>query len=191
MRVADDLLRLGFCTQQTARDFVRPCLPDGSFRRILLKPNWVKHAESPDFPIEALVTSTELIEAVLDECLQKYPSCDWIRVGDVPLQSCDFRKLHHQAGLGRLERKYGSRVQFLDLRRERYESQNGFLALVNDVPGDPSGYQEVVLDHQSLLEEISHRAATFRVSDYDPQETTSKHRGGGPPLFGCRLGPGG
>ena len=178
MRVADDLLRLGFCTPQNARDFVRPCLPDGSFRRILLKPNWVKHAESPDFPIEALVTSTELIEAVLDECLQKYPSCDWIRVGDVPLQSCEFEKLYHQAGLGRLVRKYGSRVQFLDFRRERYESRDGFLTLVSDIPGDPSGYREVILDHQSLLEEISHRAATFRVSDYDPQETTSKHRVG-------------
>jgi uncharacterized protein (DUF362 family) len=144
----------------------------------LLKPNWVKHAESPEFPIEALVTSTQLIEAVLDECLQKYPACEWIRVGDVPLQSCDFQRLAIQAGLPQLEAKYGPRVRFLDLRRERWESSRGFLRLVDDVPGDPSGYREVILDQQSLLEEVSHRASTFRVSDYDPRETTSKHREG-------------
>ena len=72
-----------------------------------MKPNWVKHAESPEFPIEALITSTDLIESVLDECLQKYPAAAWIRVGDVPLQSCDFGRLASQAGLDRLRLKYG------------------------------------------------------------------------------------
>jgi uncharacterized protein (DUF362 family) len=176
--MADDLLQVGFFPQGSVRGFVRSCLPNGSFQRILLKPNWVKHAESPEFPIEALVTSTQLIEAVLDECLQKYPACEWIRVGDVPLQSCDFQRLAIQAGLPQLEAKYGPRVRFLDLRRERWESSRGFLRLVDDVPGDPSGYREVILDQQSLLEEVSHRASTFRVSDYDPRETTSKHREG-------------
>jgi len=112
----------------------------------------------------------------LDECLAKYPHCEWIRVGDVPLQSCDFAKLSAQAGLDRLQKKYGARVRFLDLRRERWESKAGFLQFVDDTPGDPSGYREVILDRQSMLEEISHHASSFRVSDYDPQETTSKHR---------------
>lgn len=176
--MTDELLRFGFFPQGDVRGFVRSCLPEGSFRRILLKPNWVKHAESAEFPIEALVTSTSLIEAVLDECLEKYPGCEWVRVGDVPLQSCDFGRLSAQAGLTRLETKFGSRVQFLDLRRERWVSREGFLQLMDDVPGDPSGYREVVLDEQSLLEEVSHRASTFRVSDYDPEETVSKHRQG-------------
>lgn len=174
--MTDDLLRWDQGPRLSIRDFIRGCLPEGQFQRILLKPNWVKHAESPEFPIEALITSTELIEAVLDECLKKYPAAAWIRVGDVPLQSCDFGRLASQAGLDRLRLKYGSRVQFLDLRRERWESRGGFLRLVDDIPGDPEGYREVVLDRQSLLEEVSHRASTFRVSDYDPRETTSKHR---------------
>ena len=176
--MTNDLLRVGFFPKDSMRNFVRSCLPEGSFQRILLKPNWVKHAESPEFPIEALVTDTKMIEEVLDECLQRYPNADWIRVGDVPLQSCDFHLLIQQAGLDRLRQKYGSRVQFLDFRRERWESQNGFLRLADNISGDPEGYREVVLDQQSLLEEISHRASTFRVSDYDPRETTSKHRQG-------------
>lgn len=157
-------------------EFIRSCLPEGSFRKILLKPNWVKQAESPDFPIESLVTSTKVIEAVLDECLKKYLTLDWIRVGDVPLQSCDFRILSAQIELDRLKKKYGPQVEFLDLRRERWKLRDGFLELEDTVGGDPEGYREVVLDRQSLLEEISHRASTFRVSDYDPQDTTSSHR---------------
>jgi len=174
--MANDLLRLGYSSECSLSSFVRSCLPAGPFQRILLKPNWVKHAESPEFPIESLVTSTDLLEAVLDECLRKYPDCEWIRVGDVPLQSCDYAKLTVQAGLDRLQKKYGSRVQFLDLRRERWESKSGFLQFVDNTPGDPSGYREVILDRQSMLEEISHHASSFRVSDYEPQETTSNHR---------------
>lgn len=176
--MTDDLLRFGFFPQGDFRPFIRSCLPDGTFRRILLKPNWVKHAESAEFPVEALVTSTKLVEATLDECLQKYPHCEWIRVGDVPLQSCNFARLAAQIDLPRLEHKYGSKVRFLDLRKERWESRDGFLRLVNDIPGDPEGYREVILDDQSLLEEVSHRAASFRVSDYDPEETVSQHRRG-------------
>jgi len=44
-------------------EFIRRNLPEGSFRRIVLKPKWVKHEEHPEFPIAALVTSTALIEA--------------------------------------------------------------------------------------------------------------------------------
>ena len=35
-----------------------------------------------------------------------------------------------------------------------------------------------VIDHTSLLEEVSHNADSFRVSDYDPAETISVHRKG-------------
>jgi len=161
---------------------VRRLLPGGAFRRILVKPNWVKHQEHDAFPIEAIVTSTDLIEAVVDACLEGYPEAESITVGDVPLQSCDWKRLHAQAGLERLERKYGSRedvrIRFLDLRKEKWRLENGFMKLDSNVPGDPLGYVEVILDDKSLLEEISHNARRFRVSDYDPEETTSAHRRG-------------
>jgi uncharacterized protein (DUF362 family) len=161
---------------------VRALLPTGAFRRILVKPNWVKHQEHDAFPIEALVTSTDLIEAVVDACLECYPDVESITIGDVPLQSCDWARLHAQAGLDRLERKYGSRedvrIRILDLRKEKWRFDDGFMKLDSDVPGDPLGYVEVVLDEKSLLEEISRNARYFRVSDYDAQETTSAHRSG-------------
>jgi uncharacterized protein (DUF362 family) len=161
---------------------IGPLLPDGDFRKILLKPNWVLHATHPEFPIEALVTSSALIEAVIHTCFSKYPNLESLIVGDVPLQSCDFEKMCHQSGIDTLRERcterFGPRVSFLDLRRERYRLVNGFLELESDIHGDPSGYAEIVLDERSQLEEISHRADSFRVSDYDPEETRSVHHKG-------------
>src|ERR1700722_6289993 len=127
-------------------------LPDGNFRRILLKPNWVKHQENTAFPISALVTSTHLIEAVVDACMEKYPAVEEITVGDVPLQSCDWDSLLQQAGIHRLIAKYEHsrtpRIRFCDLRRERFLLQSGFMVPSNgNHNGDPRGYQEVILDH--------------------------------------------
>ena len=158
-------------------------LPDGDYRRICIKPNWVLHQEHDAFPIQALITSPLLIEAVIESCLVKYPSLQWIIVGDVPLQSCEWEKMAAQCGLDRLIRKYADRqnptVRFLDLRRERFVKVQGYLEpdlAFRD--GDPQGYREIVLDAASYLDPISDRKARFRVSDYDPGITTSSHREG-------------
>lgn len=170
-------IALGPDTDPTA--FILRNLPEGDFRKIMLKPNWVKHEEHPEFPIAALVTDTTLIEAAIEACRQKYPRAEKITVGDVPLQTCDWAALIRQTGVDRLIEKYrGSRVQFLDLRRERWTPRDGFMELDSSHPGDPLGYSEVVIDHTSLLEEVSHNADSFRVSDYDPAETVSVHRKG-------------
>ena len=162
--------------------FVARNLPAGTFRRVVIKPNWVKHQEHAEFPIEALVTSTRLVEETIKACIAKYPELEKISVGDVPLQTCDWTALIAQTGVDKLIEKYrGSSaplVQFLDLRRERWTPRDGFMELDSSHPGDPLGYSEVVIDETSLLEEVSHNADSFRVSDYDPAETVSVHRKG-------------
>jgi uncharacterized protein (DUF362 family) len=167
---------------EEARSLIARHLPAGDFRNIVIKPNWVKHQEHPEFPIAALVTSTELIDDCIKVCLQKYPGVEKITVGDVPLQTCDWAKLIAQAGIDRLIEKYRGHgapiIQFLDLRRERWTPRDGFMELDSSHPGDPLGYSEIVIDETSLLEEVSHNAASFRVSDYDPAETVSVHRKG-------------
>ena len=45
--------------------FIARNLPAGEFRRVVIKPNWVKHQEHAEFPIEALVTSTRLIDETI------------------------------------------------------------------------------------------------------------------------------
>lgn len=164
------------------RALVLKHLPPGDYRRIVIKPNWVKHETSPHFPIVALVTSSELIDAVLEACLDKYATAETITVCDVPLQTCDWPALCAQSGINRLMDKYRTlqrpQVRFLDLRRERLLEQDGFFRPDSDPAGDPLGYREVVLDRASFLEPISDERERFRVSDYDPGLTVSSHQRG-------------
>ena len=158
-------------------------LPDGAPRRILVKPNWVRHASSPHFPLEALVTATPLIEAVVRACLARYPGVERITVGDVPLQDCDWEALWEQAGLGALQDRLaaasGGRVALCDLRRERFRLEGGFLRRVEGAAcGDPQGYREVRLGRNSLLDPIAGEGARFAVSDYDARLIAESHRPG-------------
>ncbi len=173
-----DIKHISSPSQITA--MVSDALPEGNFKRLLLKPNWVNHSGHEAFPIDALVTSSLVLDAVLAACLRKYSTIERIIVGDVPLQSCNWSLLRQQAGLDRLEAKYtrtaGLDIRFLDLRKERYVLENGFLVENDPTPGDPAGYAEVSLDERSLLEEVIDAADRFRVSDYHPSETLSSHR---------------
>ncbi len=168
-------------TPAALRNSILPRLPDCSPRKILVKPNWVRHQEHPAFPIEALVTSSALIEAVVDACLERYPGAESILVGDVPLQDCDWESLRRAAGIDRLERKVAGRagpaVSFRDLRRERFTLRNGFLQPVpiGGDAGDPAGYREVELGSGSFLEAITGQRNAFRVSDYDRRITVESH----------------
>ena len=158
-------------------------LPEGDFKHILLKPNWVMHQQNPAFPISALVTDSGLIDAVLKACLSKYPLAQSITIGDVPLQSCDWNLLLQQTGVDELVKRYGGysrpKILFRDLRRERFAIRSGFMVRSEATDfGDPQGYSEIVLDYASFLEDISQASSRFRVSDYNPQETVSSHRKG-------------
>jgi uncharacterized protein (DUF362 family) len=165
------------------QDCILANLPGGDFRRILVKPNWVRHEEVPAFPIEAMVTNSSLIEAVIEACLAKYPAVEEIIVGDVPLQGCDWPKLVSQAGIDRLMRKYETlespRIRFVDLRRELAVVTDGFIRKIpNAAGGDPKGYREVILDQESFLDPVSEDEKAFRVSDYSPEKTKSSHMRG-------------
>ncbi len=158
-------------------------LPEGAFRHIVIKPNWVQHESSPDFPIRALVTSADLIDVVIAACVEKYPDAETIVVGDVPLQSCDFNLMLKQSGMERVMERWKNhakpRISFRDWRRERYELVDGYMQKdeTGDF-GDPAGYREVVLDALSFLDPISSQREKFRVSDYDIERIQSSHRQG-------------
>jgi len=158
-------------------------LPAGHFRRIVIKPNWVHHEVSPDFPIAALVTSPALVDSVIRACIKRYPGAEQILVGDVPLQSCDFELMMRQSGTDRVAEKWSGqvspRIVFRDLRRERFRLRDGFMQA--DPPGqygDTAGYHIVEMDAGSLLDPVSSRRESFRVSDYDIRRIQSAHRQG-------------
>ncbi len=170
-------------TGDLLRDLAAAWLPEGDYRRVFVKPNWVRHQVDPTFPIEALVTDTRLVEATVEACLEKYRRLEAVTVADAPLLDCDFELLESQAGIGRLRERFGGlhkpRIEILDLRSERARrSAGGYLERFTGGCGDPLGIAEVVLGAESFLDEITTQEGCFRVSDYDALRTRSHHRPG-------------
>lgn len=165
-------------TKQDDLNFISCYLPKGDFKNIVIKPNWVYHQTTAKYPINALITDVRLIDMTIQACLSEYPNCDKISIVDVPLQSCDFEVLKIQSNLNEVIKKYTaqSRIKFMDLRREIWKYDAGFLKRrqYKNI-GDPLGYHEIVLNDESLLKEINNNVKNFRVSDYDTSIIQQMH----------------
>jgi hypothetical protein len=151
---------------------------------IVIKPNWVIHQMDDRYPIQVLVTDPRVIEATVLACAEIFPSCTQITVADCPLQSADWPLLCKQSGFSesivRLSERFGSRVRFLDLRRDVFKVGKNFEFIPDtEVPhGDPEGYREIHLQADSHLEEISDQADRFSIVDHDASFARQYHRPG-------------
>jgi uncharacterized protein (DUF362 family) len=151
-------------------------------RHVVIKPNWVLHETDPRYPIRALVTDARVITATVEAAAELFPSAQ-ITVGDCPLQRADWPLLCEQSGLAptiaEMERRYGGRVSFRDLRKDVYAYQGGRLIhRSGGGHGDPLGYRELRLGSSSHLEEISDHADRFAIHDHDRAKTRGNHQRG-------------
>lgn len=174
---------LSYSRTEDIASIIFDVLPEGDYRRIMVKPNLVCHELSSLFPVEALVTHPSVIRAAVVACLERYPNVESIVIGDVPLQGCDWSRLMEQSGLAQvlspLLESSNPRIRLYDLRREAFRETGGFLDRdLRHRSGDPAGYREVTLDQSSFLDPISDDIGSFRVSDYSPEKTKSNHRSG-------------
>jgi uncharacterized protein (DUF362 family) len=152
--------------------------------KIVIKPNWVIHQTDDRYTIQVLVTDPRIIEATVLACAEVFPNCAQITVADCPLQSADWPLLCEQSGvapvISRLTEKIGSRVRFLDLRKDVFEVDKGFKFVADTTAqhGDPDGYREIFLKSESHLEPISDQADRFSIIDHDSSLTRQNHRPG-------------
>ncbi|MFI5229887.1 MAG: DUF362 domain-containing protein, partial [Gemmatimonadales bacterium] len=144
--------------------------------RVLVKPNWVTHANHGPWGVEPLYTHPALIRGVVDALLRAEPSR--VLVGDAPLQSCDFDRLMRETGLGEwgadLARTDARFAGVADFRRTRCIYENGIRTATEDeIPLD----QFVLFDlgTDSLLEPVTDSRASFRVTQYDPDKLGRTH----------------
>jgi uncharacterized protein (DUF362 family) len=158
-------------------------------KNIVVKPNWVVHEDDPLYPIKALITDSRLIDVVVRACLEVFPDCEKITVADCPLQSADWPLMCEQSGLKEviqcLENDFGSRVRFLDLRKDVVSLVGGhkYIRNTDDQYGDPLGYSEIDLNGKSHLEPISEQSELFSLADYKATVTRQHHRPGSHQYF--------
>ncbi len=163
-----DAGRFGSPSWNPLGDLIRP------HSRVLIKPNWVSHANASGAGNECLVTHPTIIEAILEYAVIARPS--HIVVGDAPVQGCHFEELCRVNGLhGILARirKRGVPVALEDFRLVTIEQ--GLSGRTGDTSRTPAQYILFDLGTKSFLEPISAGNPRFRVTMYDPRALESTH----------------
>ncbi|HEV8511017.1 MAG TPA: DUF362 domain-containing protein [Gemmatimonadales bacterium] len=144
--------------------------------RVLVKPNWVMHANHGPWGIEPLVTHASVIGAVVEELLRS--RAGRVVVGDAPLQACDFAALLRATGMdGWSEAQQVTDARFAgirDFRRTTCEIRDG--VRVPQVDRRPrEDFILFDLGTDSLLEQVTDERRSFRVTQYDPSQMVATH----------------
>jgi uncharacterized protein (DUF362 family) len=142
-------------------------------KRILLKPNWVKHSSNEDDEI-CLRTNDQFLLAALKVILQKEPAS--VIIGDAPIQGCNWDKMitsEFLYSVNLLSEQFNIPVTIKDFRRVTFNPKlNNPVTEKNPL----SDYVIFDLGKESLLESISDdNRRLFRVTDYNPDRLAISH----------------
>ena len=145
-------------------------------KRILLKPNWVKHSKNPHDDI-CLRTHDNFLLAVLELVLSKKPAS--IVIGDAPIQGCNWDRMVKADFTGKvnaLSAAHNIRVVIKDFRRVVFDTTANNV----DVERNPmSEYIIFDVGKKSNLEAITKGEKNlFRVSQYDSDKFKQTHTPG-------------
>ena len=145
-------------------------------KRILLKPNWVKHSSNENDEI-CLRTNDSFILAALEVVLSKSPG--HVVIGDAPVQGCRWDRMIKKEFINSVEelsKKYSITVEIKDFRRVV------FYASENESTTDRSSLDEYIIfdvGEDSYLEPITSTDKNlFRVTQYNPDRFTLSHKKG-------------
>jgi hypothetical protein len=145
-------------------------------RRILLKPNWVKHSTGINDDI-CLRTNDNFLLATLELIMRCSPSD--ITVGDAPIQGGRWNDIVNDnltQKINELSEKHAVPVHIKDFRRTFFYT--GKNKLKTDLRPQ-SDYLIFDVQEKSFLEQITDKEANkFRVTDYDPAKLNDTHKSG-------------
>jgi uncharacterized protein (DUF362 family) len=144
--------------------------------RVVIKPNFVTDRNRGPWGIEPLITSPALIQAIVEQIL-RIEARD-VLIGDAPIQSCDFERLLSVTGL----REWSTQLRVRDSRflgvadfRRTTCTEIDELRVATENVQSLENFVLFDLGHDSLLEPISGRRNSFRVTRYDPRQMAKTH----------------
>lgn len=144
-------------------------------KKILLKPNWVRHNLCNEDQV-CLRTHDSFLLAALDVLLEKKPES--IVVGDAPIQGCKWDKIWDDGFLKeiyRLSTHYAVPIKIMDFRRVTFDPTKN-----NPIKNRHPLSEYIIYDlgEDSYLEPISSENNIFRVNNYDPDRLAESHSKG-------------
>lgn len=165
----------------TLLSYIRPLIhrfiPEESVsgKKVLLKPNWVKHCTNPDDDL-CLCTHPNFILAVVRVLLEWKPSS--ILIGDAPIQGCDWSRLlppEFLSEISDLSLKHNIPIAIKDFRKVTFNQETNNLKRSANSDED---YIIFNVGKESRLEEITGDDNRFRVTCYDPDRLAESHHKG-------------
>lgn len=145
-------------------------------KKILIKPNWVRHAILPDDEL-CLRTHDSFVIAVLKIILEMSPA--EVLIADAPIQGCDWGRMITSSfisEINRFEQQFKIPIIIRDLRRRTFSIKDN----------SPESSLRPLLDYiifdlgkESKLEPITIQGKPiFRVTNYDPERMSYAHAPG-------------
>ncbi|WP_242393335.1 DUF362 domain-containing protein [Anaeromyxobacter oryzisoli] len=162
----------------------------GPGARIVIKPNWVRHANPLGFDLDSLVTHTSLLQLLVEHAATALEGEGTVVIGDAPVQGCDFAELRARCRIDEAMAGLRQRHPKLDLRICDWRLttlappgagglSRGRQALRPDHDESAArDYRLVDLGERSFLEDLSDHSDRFRVTMYRPSEMQRHHRPG-------------
>jgi uncharacterized protein (DUF362 family) len=142
-------------------------------KRVLLKPNWVRHSFKETDEICLRTHDTFLLSA-LEEILRMHP--EKIVIGDAPIQGCNWKGVVSDLliqNINHLSQKYSIPVEVKDFRRRTFDPAK------NNPQTELRSYDNYLifdLARGSYLEPVSSPSVNpFRVTCYDPDRLAESH----------------
>lgn len=141
--------------------------------RVLVKPNWVYHANRSGGGMDCMVTHPEFVLSALGLVLEGGPGS--VVVGDAPVQGCRWDSLVTPGLIGRIMETAGDRsVEVADFRRTVMRGAGLGSGLDSDARPEDR-FVLFDLGRDSLLEPVSEPRGRFRVTMYDPDLISLRH----------------
>ncbi len=142
-------------------------------KRILLKPNWVRHSIKEKDKI-CLRTHDSFLLAALEVILRKRPA--HVAIGDAPIQGANWSDIAHEklvTGVEEMSRKFNIPVRIKDFRRTIFNpATNRPLSNRNSL----DNYLIFDLGKDSFLEPVTPFSKNpFRVTCYNPDRLAETH----------------
>jgi uncharacterized protein (DUF362 family) len=144
-------------------------------KKILIKPNWVRHNIKPDDSI-CLCTNENFVIETVKIILEYKPAS--IIIGDAPIQGCKWELLlskNFYSTIRQLSNLYSIPITIKDFRRVTFDPKN------NKVEKDRNSLDNYVIfdvGKKSYLEPITDSEKRFRVTCYDPDKLAETHNFG-------------
>lgn len=144
-------------------------------KKLLLKPNWVKHNSNPQDEI-CLCTHPNFILAFVELLVGWQPKS--ILIADAPVQGCDWSRLLTQDFLEKishLSESSGVSINIKDFRRVAFSPET------NQLETDKKPLDDYIIfdvGEKSYLEDITSDKNLFRVTSYDPDRLAESHHKG-------------